>query len=467
MFIDQDIEAPPGWLAALVDGARAYPDREMFGGPIRARLEGARRGCGREPAPITTLDAGPVDCDVPLVWGANMAIRRSAFARLGRFDPELLGRGDEEEFEYRYLAAGGQIRYLAAAGLDHRRDRADATIGALARAAYGQGREARRHDLRFGQARPALAGPALPARLCLAHPAPPLPVRDRDGRPGGRRIARGPVPALGVSGPDFVSGDNGLVVGPRLTARALVRDAAGDLRRLATAEPLRLARAAAQGPRRSMLVLAVEREDEPNVLAAARAELHRSRHDVHFHQTGVGTAGKFENLDRLLEAHPAAGHDWLLVVDDDVEPAPRLPGPFRVPGRTVRSAARAAGAPRPLARRLERDPPASPAASRARPAYVEIGPVSAFHADVFETLLPFPPLRAGWGLDAHWAAVATQRGWPIGVIDATAIRHGLRRIAGSYDRADALAESRAFLADKPYLTPAQANRTLRVHRNWR
>ncbi|HET9102345.1 MAG TPA: glycosyltransferase family A protein [Solirubrobacteraceae bacterium] len=154
VFVDQDIEAPPGWLAALIAGARAYPDRDMFGGPIRARLEGARRGCGREPAPITTLDAGPEDCDVPLVWGANMAIRRRAFARLGPFDPELLGRGDEEEFEYRYTAAGGRIRYLAAAGLDHRRARADATIGALARAAYGQGREARRHDSRFGHARP-------------------------------------------------------------------------------------------------------------------------------------------------------------------------------------------------------------------------------------------------------------------------------------------------------------------------
>ena len=155
VFIDQDIDAPAGWLAALVQGARSYPDHHMFGGPIRARLEGARRGCGREPAPITTLDAGPVDCDVPLVWGANMAIRRSALVRLGAFDPELSGRGDEEEFEYRYLAAGGRIRYLAAAGLDHRRNRADATIGALARAAYGQGREARRHDRRFGQARPA------------------------------------------------------------------------------------------------------------------------------------------------------------------------------------------------------------------------------------------------------------------------------------------------------------------------
>lgn len=154
VFVDQDVDAPAGWLAALVAGAGAYPDRDMFGGPIRARLEGARPSCGRETAPVTTLDAGPADRDVPLVWGANMAIRRSAIERLGGFDPSLLGRGDEEEWEYRYTNAGGQIRYLAAAGLEHRRAPADARIAALARAAYGQGREARRHDLRFGQARP-------------------------------------------------------------------------------------------------------------------------------------------------------------------------------------------------------------------------------------------------------------------------------------------------------------------------
>ena len=156
-FIDQDIDAPAGWLAALVAGARAYPDRDMFGGPIWPRLEGARPSCGRESAPITSLDAGPEDRDVPLVWGANMAIRRSAIERLGGFDPTLRGRGDEEEWEFRYTSAGGRIRYLAAAGLDHRRAPEDARISALARAAYGQGREARRHDSRFGKARPAIS----------------------------------------------------------------------------------------------------------------------------------------------------------------------------------------------------------------------------------------------------------------------------------------------------------------------
>jgi hypothetical protein len=99
-------------------------------------------------------------------------------------------------------------------------------------------------------------------------------------------------------------------------------------------------------------------------------------------------------------------------------------------------------------------------------AFVEIGPLCALRSDTFHTLLPFPPLRFGWGLDAHWSALARSRGWRQGVIDATPIQHGLRRIASSYDPFDAVDEGRQFLADRPYTPAAQANRTLVTHRSW-
>ena len=50
--------------------------------------------------------------------------------------------------------------------------------------------------------------------------------------------------------------------------------------------------------------------------------------------------------------------------------------------------------------------------------FVEIGPLTAFARPTFSTLLPFPDLRMGWGLDLHWAAIARERGWRCGVIDA-------------------------------------------------
>lgn len=158
ILIDDDICAPPGWLGALLAGAAAAPEVDVFGGPIRARLEGGGpRSCGRESAPITTLDLGSTDRDVPLVWGANMALRRRALERVGGFDEAWRGPGDEEEWERRYTTAGGVVRYLAAAGLEHRRTAADATVASLSRAAYHQGRAARRYDVRKGTA-PSLAG---------------------------------------------------------------------------------------------------------------------------------------------------------------------------------------------------------------------------------------------------------------------------------------------------------------------
>jgi GT2 family glycosyltransferase len=156
VLIDDDVYAPAGWIDAVLAGARTTPDREVFGGPIRPRLERGPRSCGREPPPITSLDAGSADRDIELVWGANMAIRRSAFERVGLFDDSVRGQwhGDEEEWELRYLQSGGRIRYLASAGVDHRRAPHDARLRELVRRAYQQGRQSRRHDMRFGKPRP-------------------------------------------------------------------------------------------------------------------------------------------------------------------------------------------------------------------------------------------------------------------------------------------------------------------------
>jgi len=151
-FVDDDIWAPPGWLDALLQGAGRHPEAEAFGGPIRARMEGpAPRGCGREGAPITHLDLGREDRRADMVWGANFAVRRAAFERLGAFDPGLAGHGDEEDWLMALTAAGGEIFYLARAGLDHRRSGDDARLRSLARAAWYRGRAARRTDDRRGR----------------------------------------------------------------------------------------------------------------------------------------------------------------------------------------------------------------------------------------------------------------------------------------------------------------------------
>jgi GT2 family glycosyltransferase len=146
-MVDDDVWAPPGWLRALVDGAQRHPDVGAFGGPIRARFEGpAPRSCGRELPPITSLDLGTEDRPAELVWSANMAIRRSAFDAVGPFDERFSTGGDEEDWLRRLRAGGGEVLYVAAASLDHRRAGDDARLRSLMRSAYRRGRNMRAYD---------------------------------------------------------------------------------------------------------------------------------------------------------------------------------------------------------------------------------------------------------------------------------------------------------------------------------
>ena len=476
IFVDDDVRATLGWLDAYLRGAAENPEHDVFGGPIRAELEGGGpRSCGREPAPITTLDLGPSDRDVGAVWGANMAIRRRAFERVGGFDEVLEGRGEEEDWERRYVADGGRIRYLAGAELVHRRSGADATVRSLSRAQYALGRTARRNDLRKGAA-PTLAREVIVLLGCIwhvarrrcavgivlaAHSAGRLreALAERAAGAGAEQVAvRDPAPA-----DDFLSGTSGYVAGIRATSRAVVADAGGDLVALSTMRPWWLRRAARSAPRRRVLVLAIERTDVPNLLAAAKLELEHSHHEVTFASTVVGGRGKFENLNALLEQHPARGFDWLLAIDDDVALPPHFLDTFLFlaerfglqlaqPAHRARSHA-AFQVTRSRATSLVRE-------SR----FVEIGPVVAFAAVTFGVLLPFPPLRVGWGLDLHWGAVAREHGWRLGIVDATPIQHHMRPVAASYDRSAAIAEARTFLADRPYVTATEAQRTLATHR---
>jgi GT2 family glycosyltransferase len=481
-FVDDDVEARPGWLAALLDAAQACPDEvAVLAGPIHARFEGHRfRTCGREGPPITFLDLGEADRDCDHAWGANMAMRRGAVERAGPFDEARVGAGDEQEWQERVKAAGGRIRYVAAAGLDHRRAGDDARLRALCRAAYGRGETSRGFDEFKGSAPSlarelrVLAGCALhgPRRACMngpvltahslgrVHAALAAPGLTAPRRP--ERVLRWlrPAPTASASdAPDFLSGASGTVGGKRgIFLRA--RDAWLDLREAPRQARLRRA-ARTEPPRRRVLILGVER---PGLLMdAAREELLRSRHEVEVVTTPPGERGKFENLDALLAEHPADRCDWLLVVDDDVA----LPRGFL--DAFLCAAERAGLKLAQPAHRLHSH--AAWAVTRRRrgstlreTTFVEIGPVTAFHRDVFASLLPFPAdLRMGWGLDAHWAAIARERGWPIGIVDATPIGHTQAPAGAGYARAAAVAEATAFLDGRPYVRRDEV-RTLAVHR---
>jgi len=169
VFVDDDVEAPPAWLRELVEGRARHPEALAFGGPIELRLEGSRLPmCGREQPPLTTLQGGPDDREIELVWGANMALDRRALELAGMFDPGVPYGFDEDMWERRLRAGGGRIVYLARASLVHRRDRDDARLGRLLKESYRRGRALRRYVEHRGDA-PSLARELRVLAGCVYH----------------------------------------------------------------------------------------------------------------------------------------------------------------------------------------------------------------------------------------------------------------------------------------------------------
>jgi hypothetical protein len=513
VFVDDDVEVCEGWLDALLTAAREQPQREVFTGPVIARLEGSPpHSCGREGPPITALDLGPGDTSTRFAWGSNMAIRRAALERVGPFDVSLEHGGDEQEWQERLRAehvdgdrgersngigperaandneVGDSVLYVAAAKLHHRRSPTDARLRPLCRGAFARGKAARRFDA-WRSVAPSLGREFVTLAGCVGHvvryrcPAGLTMVAHSTGRTleAMRRASSLQANASRANplrtdasrtdashasphhSDDFLSGESGTVGGLDGVRRAAL-DVADEAREVASARRLRLAIAARRAPpSRRVLVLCVARPEHQARVERIRAELNRSRHEVELCVGAPADRGKFENLNLLLDAHPAQEHDWLFVMDDDIV----LPRGFL--DRFLL-----------LAERFELDlaQPAHRRASHAawqvtrrRPRslvretrFVEIGPVTAFARSTFATLLPFPDLRMGWGLDMHWAALAREQGWRCGVVDAVAIRHRAAPAASSYSREQALGEARAFLADRPHLSASEAQQTLVTHR---
>lgn len=278
----------------------------------------------------------------------------------------------------------------------------------------------------------------------------------------------------------FLAGDAGDVTDPwRSTKRRLgevayeALDTLSGTRRRAT----RLARSAT--PQRDVLVIGVYRPG--SLLAEALPALLSDRHRVRIALGSTGPAdeplrehtvaenldgGKFENLNRLLEAAGPETPDWTIAIDDDV----RVPRAFldrfvgvceafeldlAQPAQTLRSHS---------AWKVTRRRPAT---LLRETRFVEIGPVTAFGRAAAAELLPFPELRYGWGLDLHWAALAAERGWRLGVVDALPVRHEFGVVAAAYAREDAVEEAARFLAERPYLPSERAGDVVAVHRRLR
>ena len=235
-----------------------------------------------------------------------MTLRRSAIERVGRFDEGLggggpQGSGDEAEWQRRWLASGGRIRYLAAAGVDHRRDGEDARLRSLCRAARARGRASRWADERRGPSAVRGARAADAGGLPVARAAPLVRDGARDERAHAGPVEaalRTPPPRRGAE--DFLSGASGNVEGTRALARAGPRRARGTFALARRGRARRLA-APPPGPRVRACSCSLSSAATSRRCWPRRArELRRSRHEVDVAVPEPGTRGKFENLNLLL-----------------------------------------------------------------------------------------------------------------------------------------------------------------------
>ena len=378
----------PDGSRAMLAAAAAHPGHEAFGGPIRARLEGTNlHACGREPLPVTTLDLGAGRPRRRARVGREprrCAARRSSGS--ARSTPRCPGPGDEEEWERRLRAAGGRIRYVAAAGVDHRRTGAGrahrrplarrlAPRAPRAPLRRGQGHRAGRSRASCARSPAASGTPAATAagtgscsprrpRAGCARRAEGRPVKARrhlrrDAARRARRTCRG---GPGRSGGARCSRAARATPPPTsLGAPAAPRGAARRAHGAAAAAGARRRRRAAGARGRSA--------------RAIRAELARSRHDVALH-LDPGAARPRQVGEPARHARRAPARRRRLAADRRRRRRAARRLPRRVPARrrALRAAARPARARVRLARRLaghappaRRCSPAARASSRSAP----------------------------------------------------------------------------------------------------
>jgi hypothetical protein len=254
----------------------------------------------------------------------------------------------------------------------------------------------------------------------------------------------------------FLSGEHGEVGGKRGLLRRAA-DAALD-RWLEASGTLRgIDAAAARTPPREVIVASIYRPPrEPPRLTSER---HRVEHRVgSLEQLGKG---KFENLNELIGDERA---DWLLIADDDVTLPERFLDRMIALAELfeLQMAAPAQSLASHAAWRVTRRRPRSIVRETS---FVEIGPVTLIGEQAAQALVPFPPLRYGWGLDLAWAATAAERGWRLGIADALPVRHDAATVGSAYPAAAAIEEARAFLSTHPYLSSAAAQETKHTHRS--
>jgi glycosyltransferase involved in cell wall biosynthesis len=123
-FTDDDVRVDTGWIESIAQTFQERPAIEMAGGKVRPEWEEsppswlAATGTG----PLALVDYGDRPFEIgaarPVcLIGANVAVRRRAFDRVGGFSTRLqrvgegIGSTEDHDFQVRVIASGGTACY--------------------------------------------------------------------------------------------------------------------------------------------------------------------------------------------------------------------------------------------------------------------------------------------------------------------------------------------------------------------
>ncbi len=159
MFCDDDIEALPGWVEAVVRRFGEDPAVALVGGNDLPGWQGevpawldlwwqrpVARGRALGYLSILDFGEGVFDIEPTWVWGCNFNLRRAAFDAARGFHPDgvprerLAWRGDGETYvSHTVRASGWRTVFDSAASVRHRVDASRMTAAYIAQRAYAQG----------------------------------------------------------------------------------------------------------------------------------------------------------------------------------------------------------------------------------------------------------------------------------------------------------------------------------------
>jgi len=229
----------------------------------------------------------------------------------------------------------------------------------------------------------------------------------------------------------------------------------------------------------NVLVAGIYLTDRANTAAATIAELSRSREwSVTHRWAALGqqrtpaelervTAAhvdvpvpKFVLLNRLLAGRNLSGYRFVVFADDDIDVPPgflddylrlvnRYDFALSQPARTHDSFI-----DHRFVERLD-------GIDARWTNFVEIGPVVAMRRDAASILLPFDEQSPmGWGYDFTWPRTMQDAGLRLGIVDATPVRHSLRKPVTGYSWDTANDQQQKYLAGRPHLSKLDAFRIL-------